>query len=37
MVTGADIGNLDYSDRGNMADKVLDFVSKGRRIHNNSQ
>ena len=36
MVTGSDLGNLDYSDSGNMADKVLDFVLKGRRIHNNS-
>ena len=32
MVTGSDVGNLDYtkSDGGNMADKVFDFISKGR-------
>ena len=38
MVTGSDVGNLDYTKNvgGNMADTVFDFVSKGRRIYNTS-
>lgn len=41
MVTGTDLdGNLDYTrraDNGNMIDKVINLIARGKNMYNNPQ